>query len=164
MYPKIELAPPEGWRVGSRQSNFVVWFHEFKDPKLLPQLRVKAEDAPPDAPQDATVANAKEYAQWVEKWLEPQLGDETLVEPVVPLVLGDNAFGRYVRAGKYKSSDADRMTLVTTKDGRVYVMEAIVFKDGLKSSRKAVLDGYAVGASLKKSEGGGVGGFKPPGE
>ena len=161
---RIELAPPEKWHVGSRQSGLVVWYHEFKDAKLLPQIRVKAEDAPEGAPQDATVEGAKEYAQWVDKWVHEQIGDETLVEPVVPLVLGDNAFGRYVRAGKYKNNPAHRQILVTTLAGRVYIIETIVFAGDLERTRKHVLDGYAVGASLRKPSDDGIGGFKPPGE
>lgn len=160
----IELAPPKNWNVGSRQASMVVWYHEFKDAKLLPQIRVKAEDAPEGAPQNATVDSAKEYAQWVDGWLKKQIGDETLLEPVVPLVLGDNAFGRYVRKGSYKESPAERMTLVTTVDGRIYTIETIVFQGALQENRKMVLDGYAVGASLRKPEAGGVGGFQPPGE
>ena len=125
---------------------------------------MKAEDAPEGAPQNATVEGAKEYAQWVDQWLKKQIGDEKLIEQVAPLILGENAFGRYVRAGTYKSpADAERMTLVTTVDGRVYIIETIVFKGALVKNRKMVEDGYAVGASLRKPEGG-IGGFPAPGE
>ena len=161
---RIEFAPPKGWHVGSRQSGLVCWFHEFKDPNLLPQIRVNAEDVPEGAPQNATVETAKAYAEWVESHVREQIGDEKLLEPVVPLVLGENAFGRYVRAGKYKSTLAERQILVTTVDGRVYTIELIVFENGLKDSRKAVLDGYSVGGNMKASEGSGVGGFELPGE
>ena len=161
---RVELAPPKNWNVGSRQSGMLVWYHEFKDAKLLPQIRVKAEDAPEGAPQNATVDDAKSYAAWVDKWVKEQIGDETLVEPVVPLVLGENAFGRYVRAGKYKGNTAHRQILVTTLEGRVYIIELIVFEGQLEKTRKHVLDGYAVGASLRKASDDGIGGFQPPGE
>ena len=157
---RVEIAPPENWRVGPRQSSMLVWYHEFKDAKLLPQIRISVEDAPEGAPQDATVENAKQYA----KWVKDQLGDKKLVEDVVPLVLGDNTFGRYVALGKYKESPAHRLTLVTTREGRVYTIETIVFAGDLEKNRSNVLDGYAVGASLRKPSGDSVGGFPAPGE
>jgi len=160
---RVVMARPEDWRVGSRQSKLVVWFHKFNDPNLLPQIRVKAEDAPEDAPE-ASVENVTQFAQWVDRRLQEELGEEKLVEPVVPLVLGENAFARYVRAGKFKSSLVDRQILETIEAGRLYRIETIVFQGGLKEKRENVLDGYAVGASLKKAPEGSVGGFPTPGE
>ena len=161
---RIELALPKGWHRGTKKPDMVVWYHKFKNnPQLLPQIRITAEDAPEDAPQNATAEDVKEYAQWVDKWVEGQIGDETLIEPVVPLVLGENAFARYVRAGTYKSRPAHRQTLVTTLDGRIYIMETIVYEGDLEKDRNNVLDGYAVAGSLRKPSEDSVSGFPAPG-
>ncbi len=146
---RVEIAPPGDWRVGSRQKDYVVWFHQYKDARLLPQIRVTAEDAPEDAPQNATAADVDAYAKWVAGSVEKDLGaKETLIEPVVPLVLGENAFGRYVRAGKKGGGLIERQMLTTTHDGRVYTIELIVLPEELK--KREVRDaGYVVGAGMK---------------
>lgn len=146
---RVEMAPPGEWKVGSRQKDYVVWFHQFKDPRLLPQIRVTVEEAPDDAPKSATIADIDAYAQWVAGTVEKDLGEkESLIENVVPLVLGENAFGRYVRAGSKGGGLIERQILTTTQDGRVYTIDLMVLPEELK--KREVRDaGYAVGAGIK---------------
>ncbi|MCA9269083.1 MAG: hypothetical protein KDA41_11460 [Planctomycetales bacterium] len=143
---RVEIATPQNWQVGSRQSGYVVWFHQFRDPKLLPQVRITVEDAA-GAPQDATPADVAAYAKWVEGDVQKQLkAGEKLLEPVVPLILGPNAFARYVRAGKIGGAIVERQILTTTQKGRTYHIELIVFSSKLRENRDAA---YAVAASMK---------------
>lgn len=142
---RVEFAPPKDWEWGSRQDDLLVWFHKPKNVKL-PQIRVTAADALADAPQNATVEDIVEYAQWVDGYVK----DQKLSEPVVPLVLEKNAFGRYVRTGEYHNSPVDRQFLVTTANGRIYTIELIVYQGDLRRSKETtVYAAYAVGAGMK---------------
>lgn len=161
---RVEIAPPAKWRVGSRQQKLVVWFHRYDDPKLLPQIRVTAEGAPAAAP-GATPENVREFADWLAGHVQQQLGEkETLVEPVTPVVLGDNAFGYYVRKGKYRGAAAQRHILTTSHQGRMYAMSLIAFTEQVPENRDAV---FAAGAGMKFRGGGGAsdaGSGEVPGE
>lgn len=146
---RIEIARPNDWEVGSRQVGYVAWFHRYKETKTLPHIRITVEPAPPEAPQDVTKENVEEFAKWLSANVKSKLKkDEQLIEPVIPMIVGDNAVGRYVRQGRYREADAEQHLLVTIQGGRMYTVQQLVIRGDLE--KKDVRDAaYATVAALK---------------
>jgi hypothetical protein len=163
---RVEISRPAEWEVGARQTGYLVWFHRYKDPKILPQIRITVEDAPSDAPT-ATPENAEAFADWLAGHVKQGLKNEDeLIEAVKPVILGDNAFGRYVKKGRYRGADSEQHMLVTAHNGRLYTIQQLVLKgDLLKTEIRDAA--YAVGAGLKFQAGGSLTtepSFQPPTE
>ena len=152
---RIEIARPDQWEVGSRQVGYVAWFHRFKETKTLPHIRITVEPAPTDAPQDVTKENVEEFAKWLAANVKSKLKkDEQLIEPVIPMIIGDNAVGRYVRQGRYREADAEQHLLVTIQGGRMYTVQQLVIRGDL--NKLDVRDAaYALVAALKFNPAGG---------
>ncbi len=150
---RIEIAGPKDWQVGARQTGYVVWFHRYKDAQTLPQIRVKVEDAPAEAPQDVTKENVEAFAKWLSGHVQKDLKTpDELIEQVRPLILGDNAFGRYVRLGRYRGAGAEQHMLVTIRGGRMYTLQELVIAGDL--GKPDIRDAaYVVGASMKFTSG-----------
>jgi hypothetical protein len=159
---RIEIAQPEGWEVGARQIGYVAWFHRYKDTQALPHIRITVEITPRDAPQDVTRENVEEFAKWLTVYVKQDLNpDETLIEPVVPMMVGDNAVGRYVRKGRYRGADVEQHMLVTSQGGRLYTLQQLVMRGDLGKKHDIRDAAYAVVASFKFHP---AGGLPPPGE
>ena len=147
---RIEIARPAGWEVGARQIGYVAWFHRYKDTQALPHIRITVENTPPDAPPDVTRENVEQFAKWLAGYVKQNLNkDEKLIEPVVPMIVGDNAVGRYVRKGRYRGADAEQHMLVTSHGGRLYTLQQLVLKGDLEKKHDIRDAAYAVAASFK---------------
>jgi hypothetical protein len=146
---RIEVAGPEGWTAGDSQPGYVAWFHRDPDPKKLPQIRVLAEFTPAEAPADVTPENVEEFADWLAGHVKKDLkSEQELLEPVIPMILGDNAFGRYVRMGRLRGADVEQHFLVTARGERLYTIQQLVAKGTLQD--KMIRDAaYAVAAGMK---------------
>jgi hypothetical protein len=144
---RIEIAPPANWRTMPRDSNYVTRFYKT-DRNGLPRIEVKVEERSFGDISTVTRDNVQRFAELVAADLKTQ-GTE-LVEPVIPLVLGEVPCARYVTSLKLKMGDktisAERQRLLVLNAGRLYTIDLLVLPATLKRSRDAA---YAVCSSMR---------------
>jgi hypothetical protein len=135
-----ELAPPAGWEPLPRDNKHVARFSLGKSkPNDLPRMMITAEDATgfkDDVTADNVVAFAEALAAEDRKYLEPPKA----------LVLGDNAYARYVTQAKKGSRIVERQVLETVFDGRRYAYILEVYSEHLKKHRDFA---YSVAAHVQ---------------
>ncbi len=150
---RVQLAPPTGWHVLPRSSDYVTGFYKT-DRNKLPRIIIDGADEA-DGPATLTAAELPAFVKKIEAEVNKDLTDnEVLLEPVRPLILGDTPCARYVRAAKIRvlssAVAAEQMFLVTVLNGRRYTLRLQVAKGELLGARDAC---YSVAAHLKPAEG-----------
>jgi hypothetical protein len=155
---RLEAAPPKGWLTKGKGKDYVCAFAKEKNASV-PAIVVKVSD-PTTGEQFSEVnsGNVAEFAAALQGTLQKPL------ESAIPMMIGDNAFARYVKGASINGLPAEVQVLATVHDGRMYAVELRVRPEELKKYRD---DGYAVAAGLKFSAGAKPFEFKPevaPGE
>ena len=144
---RIELSRPKDWSVPSRDSKYVVQFAKTKN--LFPRVTVTVDEDWAEL-GDVTPDNVEEFAAALTERLESPEHKVALIEPVLPMVIGERAVARYVRRTKFKTAiksvSVERQVLVAVIGGRTYTIDLQTPPGTLPENRDA---GYAVAASLK---------------
>lgn len=143
---RIEVPTPDKWAPLSQKKEYVVAF-QIKGRTGFPQIVVTAEDV--EQP-DVTKDNVTQYAADLQRTLDAQVTAKklALLEPAKPLVLGRNAYARYVVKGRKQGKDVatlERQLLRTVRGGRQYTIDLTV-TDDLTAHRDHA---YAVAAGIK---------------
>ena len=143
---RIEVAAPEGWKPLPRDNAHLARFIVQKnDANNLPRILVTAADAGA-LPGPVTSDNVVEFAAAIAAELGEKKG---LEEPAKPIIIGDNAFARYVTQARTKSGrEVKRQILETVQAGRRYTLTLEVYNQVDKKNRDLA---YAVAAGLKFS-------------
>ncbi|HUE73140.1 MAG TPA: hypothetical protein VMP01_19805 [Pirellulaceae bacterium] len=153
---RVELSPPEGWKVLPRDSKYLIRLVKGTRDNSLPRLTVVAEPAP-EGMADVTAENVAEFVRQREQQSAAVPGRKIL-EPDRPIVVGDYAWSRHVRQLSARGSSsglAAVQSLATARGGRLYVIELTVETPGDSSDdfAKAVLAhrdaAYALAANWK---------------
>lgn len=140
-----QLAPPKGWDLLPRDNKYVARFATKKtNPNDLPRILVTVEPAS-DFTDDVTGDNVAEFAQSL-------ADDKKYLESPKPMLIGDNAYARYVTQAKKGSRTVERQFLETVFDGRRYAVVLEVFAEDLLKNRDLA---YAVAAGIKYTAPGG---------
>lgn len=144
---RIEVSRPKEWTAPSRDSKYVVQF--VKGAERFPRIVVTADDDW-SGMGDVTADNVKEFATTLGDRLTTPEHKVQLIEPVIPMMLGDRAAARYVRRTRFKATvksvTVERQVVVTVIGGRVYDVDLQTPPGTLIDNRDA---GYAVAASLQ---------------
>ncbi len=140
----ITVAPPGEWQTGSKQPKMVCRFY-MTDKEGLPRIIVRS-DATAGEIKDVTADNVVAYAEEVASALEAE--KNKLQENLRPLVLGDNAWVRYVKKASYRNQKVDLQVLQTVRDGRTYYVDLQVLAGELTETEKRDA-AYAVAATIK---------------
>lgn len=140
---RIEIAPPEGWDWKRPGSPYLTGFCE-KGGSInnLPRILIKAEDNSFAGFENVTEENVVDFAIAVAQ----QLGDEKLLAPVEPMVLGDIACARYVKLGRMNNAAVGEQVTLTVANGRLYTVRLEAIEHQFQTYRD---QGYAVVAGLK---------------
>ncbi|MDP6442280.1 MAG: hypothetical protein QGG36_25120 [Pirellulaceae bacterium] len=150
---RIQLAPPDGWRARPRKTGFVVRFY-FNANLTVPRIHVTAEDAAFAEPE-VTEENLHGFVTHVAERLEGE--GAPLVEPVIPMVVGETPCARYVKKLRIRLTSAEgeqsltveRQILETVIASRRYTIDLQTPLGKIPEFRQA---GYAVAASLASAE------------
>lgn len=144
---RIELAAPAQWRPLPRDREYLVRFFKH-DRNTLPRIEVRVEEAAIDGVTDATEENIADLATALAKELSAK--EAALVEPPLPMIIGDTPCVRYVSELTLKMGDktipAERQTLVVLRDAKRYLIHVLVLRGRLSDGKDAA---YAVCASLR---------------
>jgi hypothetical protein len=146
---RIELPTPDGWAFAAQGKGLVTRFH-LKGRTGIPQIVVKAEDAAGGI-ATVTAANVVEYADQVQAELDAQVAQKraTVLEPARPLLLGNQAWARYVLSAKLPNkvkATIERQVLRTTQSGRTFTIDLQVNNTELSKHRDHA---YAIAASTR---------------
>ena len=141
---RLEAPTPTGWKAGSRQGGVILWFSEIKDRSGLPRIVITGVPTKLEGITAVTKANVAEFAKRVAAELEEK--EQEVLEPPKALLLGENAWARYVLLGKFKERPVDRQILRTVVDGREYVVELQVNRETVLQHRDSA---YALAAGIK---------------
>jgi hypothetical protein len=128
---RVELSPPEGWKVLPRDSKYLIRLVKGTAHNSLPRLTVTAESAP-EGTSDVTEANVAEFSAQMEQ-LSAAVQGRKILEPERPILVGDYAWSRHVRqlsARGTSSGLAAVQSLATARSGRLYVIELTVESPG----------------------------------
>lgn len=136
------LAPPQGWQPLQRDNAHVARFALNKaNPNDLPRILITVTDAT-DFTDDVTADNVAEFTAGV----AAELDEKKLLETPKPLVIGDNAYARYVGKANKASRLVARQVLETVFDGRRYTITLETFDTNLLKHRDLA---YAVAAGVQ---------------
>lgn len=143
---RIDVPFPARWAPTSQKKGFVVVL-QLKGRSGFPQMIMTVE---PVAGGDVTADSVSAYAAEVQTGLDAQVAANQTkqLEKAKPLILGENAFARYVLAGRRPGREVatiERQVLTTVRGGRKYVLELQVTGE-LMEFRD---DAYAVAAGIK---------------
>lgn len=146
---RVELPTPDGWAFASQGKGLLTRFH-LKGRTGIPQIVVKAEDSAGGV-ATVTSANVAEYSDQVQAELNAQVAQKraTVLEPVRPLILGENAWARYVLSAKLPGkvqATIERQVLRTTQAGRTYTIDLQVDNTDLSKHRDHA---YAIAAGTR---------------
>ncbi len=145
---RVELAVPEGWSVPSRDRRYVVKMLESST--SYPRLLVTSTPDDWSGISELTDGNVGEFAAAVAERLESAEKKIEVIEPVIPMVLGDRPVARYVRRTRFKDDNksivVERQILVTLGAGQIYEVDLQSPVGRLTAYRDAA---YAVAASMK---------------
>lgn len=147
---RVEFAPPQGWQVLSRQSQFLARFSP--QGKSKPEIRISAMSAPDDT--NVTRENAAAFASQMQARSEAVSG-RRILEPCRPVVLGDQVWSRHVRHVSMNRQPTVLQSLETARDGRLYAIDLYVPCAGETDQdiAKAIMahrdEAYAVAANWK---------------
>ena len=145
---RVELAVPEGWSVPSRDSRYVVKM--LKSSTSFPKLIVTSSADDWSGISELNADNVGDFAKAVAERLASAEKKIEVIEPVIPMVLGDRPVARYVRRTRFKGSSktvtVERQILVTLGAGQVYEIDLQSPVGKIKVYRDAA---YSVAASMK---------------
>lgn len=142
---RVEIPTPEGWQWRSQEKGLLARFH-LKGRSGIPQILIKIDSEFTPEIDEVTAENVKDYAESVQAQLDKQ--QAKYVESAKPLILGDNAWARYVIPGKLPGKQVatiERQILKTTRGGRNYLVELQVPIKELLKYRDA---SYAIAAGM----------------
>jgi hypothetical protein len=136
---RVEVAPPKTWRILPNNRNYVCAFAKEAGGGL-PRIIVKAEDATFESFPSVTAENVADFATAVEATVQD------VVEKPKPLILGENAFARFVKEAAFKNAKAEVQVLMTQHAERLYTIELQVIAGAITVDRDQA---YAVAANMK---------------
>jgi hypothetical protein len=136
---RVAVAPPAGWHRMPKTATYLCSFTQDRGGRL-PAIVVKVSDPTVEGFEHVTEENVAEFAEALQATLNKPIEDAR------PLVLGTNAFARYVKAARVKNVSAEVQVLATIQNGRMYTVELQVIAKAILAHRD---QGYAVGAGLK---------------
>ena len=134
---RLDVAPPEGWTLGSRSKGYVVRFLRSGQGQY-PMILVTGKDY--QGPREISADNVDDFAQRVKE-------EESVSGPVEPIVVGRFVGVTYRKRGKEPRSVnriLERLLIVTVVAGRKYGVELRAREgrlDEAKQSLFAVADG-----------------------
>lgn len=134
------LAAPEGWRRMPRATDYVAMFNT--QGKELPRILLKATDAPAGWPDKVTADNVSELHALISE----ELANTKLLERPRPLVIGNNAYVRYVTPARKGPRSVERQILETSFDGRRYTFILEVWEGDITKFNHAA---YAVAGGVE---------------
>jgi hypothetical protein len=146
---RVELAPPAGWHVVSRDRRYVARFVlDRRHRALLPRITITAEDSPFDELVDLDASTVEIFRDRVSERFD-ETTHRALLEPARSMILGDVPCVRYV-VGKRFSRDgreipAECQVIVTLHQSRLYTISLDVYAGKLLDHHN---DAYAVVAGL----------------
>ncbi|MFV1964869.1 MAG: hypothetical protein ACC628_05565 [Pirellulaceae bacterium] len=144
---RVEIAPPAGWNVLPRGGSHLTRFYK-NNRNGLPRIEVKVEDRRYGDISTVTTDNVGKFAERVAAELEER--GKRLLEPVIPMVLGEVPCARYVTLLQLtmgeKTISAERQHLLVLHGGRLYTIDLSVLPATLKQSRDAA---YAICSGLR---------------
>jgi hypothetical protein len=143
---RLEVPTPDKWAPLSQKKEYVVAF-QVKGRTGFPQIVITAEDV---EHADVTKENVAAYAAEVQAKLDAQMAAKQVLvlEPAKAIVLGRNAYARYVLKGRKQGKDVatlERQMLRTVRGGRQYTIDLTV-TDDLTAHRDHA---YALGAGIR---------------
>ncbi|MFM9116621.1 MAG: hypothetical protein ACKOU6_10735 [Planctomycetota bacterium] len=143
---RLEVPTPDKWAPLSQKKEYIVAF-QVKGRTGFPQMVITAEDV---EQADVTKDNVAAYAAAVQAKLEAQMAAKQVLvlEPAKALVLGRNAYARYVLKGRKQGKEVatlERQLLRTVRGGRQYTIDLTV-TDDLTTHRDHA---YALGAGIR---------------
>jgi hypothetical protein len=134
---RLDVAPPEGWILGSRSKGYVVRFLRGTQ-QQYPMILVTGKDY--QGPRDISALNVDDFAHRIKE-------EESVSGPVEPIVAGRFVGVTYRKRGKEPRSVnriLERLLVVTVVAGRKYGVELRAREgrlDEAKQSLFAVVDG-----------------------
>jgi hypothetical protein len=149
---KLELAPPAGWNLLSRDSRYLARFAKGKQHEL-PRISVTAGDTPDSSIAQLTPENFEQLADILMKQMRSE--KKLVEEPCRPIYLGDTLYLRHVRRAKLSGDWVVLQSLQTVHGGRLYTVELVCEIDSPRaedyeaSLKKHRDEGYAVAANLR---------------
>lgn len=150
---KLEISGPVDWGLAPRSSDYVARFYLDRTRRTrLPRIWITAKTISESAIETVTEENVIEYATNLASQLASQ-SDQELLEPVIPMLIGNRPCARYVRQTRFKFKDgtnvrsivAERQVLVTAVAGREITVELHVLPSEIKKFRDLA---YAVLAGI----------------
>ncbi len=151
----VELAPPQGWRVLSRDPKYLARFVKSQGDNSLPRITVSPSMPAPEGIKDVSEENVAEFAEKMQQRSAAVPGRKML-EPERPIIVGDYVWSRHVRQlGLRGGGRAAVQSLATARGGRLYLIELTVESPGETTDEiaAAILKerdaAYAVAASWK---------------
>jgi hypothetical protein len=138
---RVELAPPQGWHRLPRQPQYLASFSE-KEGARLPAIVVRVNEPPPEVKDFENVA--EENVEAFSEALRATVDDP--IEDTLPMMIGRNAYARYVKAARVRNLPAEVQVLTTVQRGRMYTIELQVVSEGILPHRDYA---YAVAADMK---------------
>ena len=151
---KLEVSGPVDWGLAPRSSDYIARFYLDRTRRTrLPRIWLTAKTIPEPAIATVTKENVVEYATNVAKQLASE-SDQELLEPVIPMLIGNRPCARYVRKTRFKFKDgnnvrsivAERQVLVTMVAGREFTVDLHILPGEIKQFRDLA---YAVLAGIK---------------
>jgi hypothetical protein len=145
---RLTIAKPEKWGDTRRDGYLTVFYPPGDNAMGPPRMLVSAEAG--DAKfETVTKENLEEFVAYVNS----KNPEKTLREPVIPMIIGDTPFARFVKAGSFKGMGVHRQYLQTLQNGRLYTIELQVASGTLTKDTKEGYNyrdaAYAVAAGMK---------------
>jgi hypothetical protein len=141
-FPKLSISPPENWGVGARpkaDDKFLVRFMK-EPPQRIPGMELRANpEGKLEGFSQVNAENAESYAEAVQATLKKPK------ENARAMLIGKNAFVRYVKTATYKNEPMDVQVLVTIQNGQPFVLEMHVPEGKIPDHRDAA---YSVAANM----------------
>jgi len=155
---RLEAAPPQGWLLPPRSSEYIVRF-KASPQTSYPTILVTAEDYEPVF--NCSEDNVDEFARMVADHFDETGQSGKLAEEIAPLQVGRRWGISYARRAKVKRMIVDRLFFETVVSGRKYSFELRTLKGSLPKFRPYLL---AVVAGAKFLDAGAAGqpGVEPP--
>jgi hypothetical protein len=107
----------------SRDAKYLARFTKG-EPSSLPRISVVAADSPSPEITNATEDDMPALLEVLTS--KSKEGKKKPLEPVRPIILGDQLFARHVRLARYNDAPCAIVSLQTVKDGRLYTVELYV--------------------------------------
>lgn len=150
---RITVAPPGEWQFGSKQKNIVCRFY-LTDSEGVPRIVIRSEPTTAGEIKDVTADNVVAYAEEVAQALEAE--KKKPQENLRPLILGDNAWVRYVKKARFPRGgggsqdkvEVEWQVLQTVRGGRTYYVDLQVLSGKLATETAQRDAAYAVAGTM----------------